>query len=289
MIMLTYYLFRVAAWIVPLLPVRFGYWLASLLGDVAYLIQASARHNVYSNLRRVLGPGASESELKKLTRLVFRNGAKNYYDLFRVPTIKVEELREIVRVSGIENLRQCLEAGKGVIIVAPHLGSFDLVAQIATAYSYKVTIPVEPIKPQKLFDLVTSIRAAKGISLVPVGRGASKEIYRALGRNEIVAIASDRDVMRNGVRVTFFGEETTVPDAPALLALRTGAGIVPGCSVRNDDGTYAIYIEPKLSMQVSGDFRQDVKANSQSITRALETFIRRHPDQWVAFEAVWNN
>ncbi len=286
--MLTYYLFSIAAIIVPVLPLRLGYWLASLLADVAYLFRTRARRNVQNNLKMVLGTEATGAEIKKLTRLVFHNGAKNYYDLFRIPKLRTEELSRLIKVYGMDNIERSLERGKGVILVAPHLGSFDLVAQVATVYSLKVTIPVEPVKPKKLFDLVTRTRAAKGINLVPVG-GASKEIYRALKDNEVVAIAADRDVMRNGVSVKFFGEETTVPYAPAVLAIRTGADIIPGCSVRNDDGSYAIYLDPKLDLQITGDTKEDVRINSQNVTNEMEKFIKKYPEQWVAFEAVWKN
>ncbi|MBI2952879.1 MAG: hypothetical protein HYY30_01080 [Chloroflexi bacterium] len=285
----TYYLFRVAAAIVPLMPLWLGYWLADVAAEISYRVWAGARRNVRGNQRRVLGSMATDADVERVTRQVFHSAAKNYYDLFRLPKLGLEELRRIVKVYGIENLVECLRDGKGVIIFAPHLGSFDLVAQIALVYSYKITIPVERIKPQKLFDLVTSTRGANGVQLVPVGGGALKHIYRALSGNEIVAIAADRDVLKNGIPVKFFGAETTIPEAPAVLAQRTGASLLPACCVRNGDGTYEIHLEPRLILQTSDNAREDVRVNSQTVAQILEKFIQRYPEQWVAFDAIWKN
>ncbi|MDA8189533.1 MAG: hypothetical protein M0T85_15450 [Dehalococcoidales bacterium] len=287
--MLTYWFFRIASVVVPHLPLRFGYWLATVIAGISFVVQTRARRNAENNLRHVLGPAASRSELEETTRMVFENSAKNYYDLFRVPGMDLDTIKRTVEVRGMENLLGALRAGKGAILVSPHMGNFDLAAQVAAPYSIKVTIPVERLKPQKLFDLITSTRAAKGVRLVPVGGGALKAIYQAIEANELVAIAADRDVMKNGIEVEFFGEKTTVPEAPALIASRTGAAIIPAYSVRHPDGTCTIYVEPVLQLRSSDNPRDDVRVNTQMITGVMERFIRENPEQWVVLEPVWGN
>ncbi len=285
--MLIYYVFRMAALLVPLVPLRLGYFVLTLIAELSCTFRPQACRIVEANLRRVLGPDADERTVKATARRVFHNGARNYFDLFRVRRLDLEQVRNIVTVEGWDNLEQARRPGKGAILAAAHLGNLDIVAQAAAANSLLVTIPVEHLSPQKLFDLVIGIRQTKGVSFVPVDGGALKAIYRALGRNEVVAIASDRDVLKNGVEVTFFGETTTVPNAPAILALRTGAAILPTCSLRHPDGTYSVRMEPALDVRYTGDLRQDVRYNTQQIVHALERFIRENPEQWVVFEPVW--
>ena len=53
--------------------------------------------------------------------------------------------------------------------------------------------------------------------------------------NEVVCLLADRDLTGDGVEVEFFGERTTLPGGPALLALRGGAPLLPaGCYFRPD-------------------------------------------------------
>lgn len=285
--MLKYYFFLIAATVVPLVPPRLGNWLADRMGDIAYRVRVRARRAVKGNLRQILGPEATERRLDTLARKVFRHAARNYYDLFRLQKLGIKALRAEVDVHGMEHLFKCVEEGKGGIAVAPHLGSFDVVAQMGPAHGLKITIPVEPLKPQKLFDLISRSRAANGIRLAAVGVTARKEIFGALARNEIVAMAADRDVTGKGIPVQFFGRETTVPDAPAFLSLHTGAPVVLTRGLRNPDGTYTLIVGPRIEMKRTGDMRLDVRVNTQIITEMLERFIRENPEQWVVFEPIW--
>ena len=65
---------------------------------------------------------------------------------------------------------------RGAILAAAHLGNIDLVAQVACARGLPVTIPIEPLEPPELLDLVTGLRAAHGLELVPVDRGALRAV-----------------------------------------------------------------------------------------------------------------
>ncbi|MCL4459847.1 MAG: hypothetical protein M1136_05740 [Chloroflexi bacterium] len=284
--MLTYILFRLGSAIVPLLPLRLGYRLVTLLADIAYWCQPRVRHNVESNLHRVLGP-TEDGRLRETVRGVFRSGARNYYDLFRIPRLNLAELTRIVTVHGWEYLEQALQGGRGVIIVSAHLGNFDLVAQMARVHSYSITIPVEHVKPQCLFELVNRTRASKGLRLIPLDQGALKAVQQALRRNEIVGLVVDRDIQQSGVSVRFFGETTKISNAPVVLSLRTGARILPARSERLADHAYAVHIYPPLELEISGNPTYDTQVNTQRIATIIEEFIRQEPDQWVVFEPIW--
>ena len=52
------------------------------------------------------------------------------------------------------------------------------------------------------------------MTVVPLGPQAGTAVLRALRANELVGLVSDRDIEGNGVKVEFFGEETTLPGGP---------------------------------------------------------------------------
>ncbi len=285
--MATYWLYRLASIIVPRVPARLGYFLADLAGELAYLLNWSSRRNVNGNLSRVLG--AANHNRQDIVRRVFRTGARNYFELFRLQSLDVEYINKVVTVEGWDHITDAMVEGKGVIAVAAHIGSFDLVTQVARSRNITVTLPVERVRPDRLFELVRRLRACQGLNLVSAGEGAVKTIYRALQDNHLVVIAADRDVQHSGMLVEFFGALTTVPTAPAIIARRTGAPVLPCCCLRRDDGSHIVHFDPPLELVHSPDRKQDIMRNTERIVRALEGFIRQHPDQWVVFRPVWDN
>lgn len=286
--MVTYYLFRLLSFLVPLLPVSLAYWLADCTGELGYAIGRRARANVESNLRHVLGPQTKPEQLRALAREAFRTQARNYLDLFRIPRLKLAEVDRLVEVEGWERWQEALAQGKGLIVVAAHLGNLEIVAMKAVVRGYAVTLPVEPLKPPKLFDLVLRLRRSQGLNVVAADETALKAIFRALRRNEVVALGADRDILGNGVEVPFFGQPALLPPAAALVALRTGSPILPVRSSRRPDGGYAAYVAEPIWLRPSGDRQRDVREGTARMAATLEEFIGAQPGQWVMFEDVWN-
>lgn len=286
--MLTYIAFRALSVVVPLLPPRLGYALATALGDVGCWLSPRARRSVQANLRRVLGDGAGPAE-RAAVKSVFRTAALNYYDLFRVPRLDLRKLERALVVRGWEHVEQARQEGKGVILVGPHLGNLDVVGQIAVLRSVPCVVPTERLRSERLLNLVSAIRASRGLRIVPTdGRAtAGRILVDALRRNELVGIIGDRNVQGNGMPVRFFGEVTDFPTGPVVLALRTGAPLLAGRAIRGRDRTFDIEITPPLELPRSGDFKNDVRLGTELLAAVLERFIREAPGQWIVFEPVW--
>ncbi|HID86389.1 MAG TPA: hypothetical protein EYP55_03300 [Anaerolineae bacterium] len=282
--MWIYYLYRLAGFLLPRIPPRLGYWLFARLGDLVYYVSGEARRNVRHNLRHVLG---EKEALEKRVREVFRNQLKNYFDLFRVPRLGPADLEKRLTVHGLEHIDQALAAGRGVILVSGHFGNFDVVAQILAFRSYKVIIVAEHLQPEPLYQYVCRLRASQGLQLIPVD-GSLKAIFKALRRNELVALAADRDVTESGIVVDFFGAPARLPDGYAQLARRTGARIVVGFSVRRPDNTFFAYAEPPLEVEMTDDRQRDVRVTVERVVALMERYLREHPEQWVMFQPIWN-
>jgi lauroyl/myristoyl acyltransferase len=285
--MWIYTLYRLAGLLLPRIPSRLGYWLCARLGDLAYHLGGEARRNVRHNLRHVLGEGVGEEAIERRVREVFRNQVKNYFDLFRVPRLRPADLEGRLTVHGLEHIDQALTAGKGVILVSGHFGNFDIVGQILAFRSYHVTIVAEHLQPEPLYQYICRLRASQGLRLIPVD-GSLKAIFKALRRNELVALAADRDVTESGIVVDFFGAPAQLPDGYAQLARRTGARIVLGFSARCPDNTYFAYVEPPLEAEVTGDRERDVRVTVEKVVALMERYLREHPEQWVMFQPLWN-
>ncbi len=255
---------------------------ARLGGLGAYAVGRGARAAVRANLRHVLGQPPPE----RLVRAVFQHGALNYYDILRLPRLDATTLRAVVEVRGWEHLEAARARGRGVLLVTAHLGSVSLVGQMVAVGGCPANVVVEAIEP-RLLELLGRLRARHGITPLPAGPGLLRAIVAALGRNEVVGLLSDRDVLGNGVEVTFFGARTHLPGGAAGLGLRTGAAVLPAFTARRPDGGYLGWFEPPVALVQSGNVRADVQANTERITRVVEAAIRRYPEQWTVFQPVW--
>ncbi|OGO05748.1 MAG: hypothetical protein A2Y60_01055 [Chloroflexi bacterium RBG_13_54_9] len=273
--------------IMPLLPFRVGYSVAVFFGDLAYFTARRSRRAVTQNIGKALGPEASNGKLNKTVHSVFRNAAKNYFDLLRIPAVDLGHLDGNLAIHGWRYFEEAKSEGKGVILVTAHLGNFDLVAQILAARNVGLTVLAEPLQPTCLFRFVTKLRESKGLTFLPIGLPALKATLRSLRSGGVVAVACDRDILRNGLALPFFGEETSFPIGAVELALRTGAAIVPAFSVRRANDRFDVYVEPPLPITVAGDHEQNVRQNLSKVITAMEKYIRCHPDQWVVFNPVW--
>ena len=285
--MLKYRLFSLASLVLPLLPTPVCYGLASVFGDLAYLLAPGARNVVCCNMRQALGLSADERRVRQAARQVFRNAAKNYVDLFRLPHFDLDHLNRKLAIHGLEYFQSALEQGKGIIIATAHLGNFDLVAQVLAARSHKFTVLVEPLQPEPLFRMVTGLRSSRGLSFLPMGTGGLRAILRSLQRGEIVGVACDRHLQGSGIRVEFLGKETTLPTGAVDLALRTGATVLPAFSIRQGGGRFALYIEPPLSFTISDG--SALTENMKRLVVPMEKYIRGYPEQWVVFRPIWQD
>jgi lauroyl/myristoyl acyltransferase len=287
--MFWYYLLLLLGFLTGIVPVRLSYAIASLLGDAAFFFWRSKGQVAVDSMRRVLGPDDQWSAAKALARQAFRHYAKSLVDFFRFPKLTACDLEALIAQSfGWENLESALQAGKGVILVAPHFGSWDFAGAILGLRGYRVHAVADAFKSQRANELVQRSRLARGIDIIPFG-GALKKLYQALRRGEIVGLVVDRPMAGSGVAVRFFGEEAYLPAGPAALALKTGASIILGYCVRHpqDETKFLGGFFPPLKFVPTGQRERDIQALTQKIAETLEAIIRLYPDQWYPFHNIW--
>ncbi len=250
-----------------------------------YLFSSGTRAAVCDNMRHVLGSETDRSSVRKAARGVVRNTIMNYFDLIKLPRKDHSDIEERVTKHGWYHLEDAYNSGKGLIIVTAHIGSFDTAAQSLAARSINTTILVEPLEPQKLLDHICSLRNSQGLSFIPADIGALRHLVRTLRNGKAILLTCDRDFAMDGIKMDFFGEETSMPAGAVRIAMKTGAVVVPAFNLRRAHGRYDVYVEPPIDMVTEGE--NAVAENVASVTRALERCISMGPDQWVVLSRIW--
>ena len=286
--MLKYWLFRLAGVVLPRVPGRWTSWLAAQAGGLAYRLGGTSRANLRSNLRHVLGQGASEGAIDAVGRQVFRHAAKSAVNLFQVPYLTGEELARTVTVNGWEHIEEARARGKGVIVVSGHFAGSEMAIHIAGWKGLHPVFLSEQLVPPALHDYVSRLRSTNGARLLPIGVNNSlKQAFRTLRQNGVLSIVADRDVTHSGRPVPFFGATACLPDGHVTLALRTGAAIIMGYSLRRPDDGFDLHLGAPIFLEPTGDQETDVQAGTERVAAAMETYIGAHPEQWTYFQRVW--
>ena len=208
-------------------------------------------------------------------------------EFFSLPWITKENLHEWIEVEGLEHYRSTRETGKGTLSIVSHFGNWEMMAVIFPLIAEPLHIVYRPLDNPLLNNLITWVRSLHGNVLIPK-EGAGLTIIRLLRKNKILGILSDQNVsVREGVFVDFFDRPACTGLGLAVLAMRSGAQVLPAFMPRMKDGKYKLIILPPADVVNTGDYEKDLFTNTQRFTNIIESVVREYPDQWFWLHQRW--
>lgn len=281
--------FKLVQSVLQRLPRSWAYALAVFAARFAWWFSPLARPRLEYNLQ-VACPELRENpeELKRLSWKNFRNHAKAYADLMQLPRAHVEAMGDRLKVEGLEHLEQARAMGKGILVVAAHMGSYEEAAAIWSATQAPVSLFAEEVEPRTLFEWYRETRARLGISVLTLDHGGIRKVLQALREQEIVITAIDRDITGTGYLMPFFGRLAPIPLGPAAIALRMGTPLLPACVYRRPDDSFGVMAGPVVVPDGQGSSRAEQVRLTEKLVRRLEEFIRGHPEDWHVPHRIWS-
>jgi len=283
--MFNYILYRIGQFIALSMPLKIGYKLAIFFSDLRYVFAYKDRHAVTANLKAIF-PEKSDKEIAEIRIWMFRNFAKYLVDFFRFQNLDKEYIQKNIKTENLHYFDDALAKGKGVIVLTAHLGNWELGGVVIAQSGYPFWAVVLPHKHKQVNKFFNDQRESKGIGVIHLGKAARQSLH-ILKENKALALVGDRDFTETGLVLDFFGKPTFFPEGPAVLALKTGAAIVPGFMFRNKDDTFTLSIEPPIEFIPTGNKEQDEIAIISKYKIIFEDYIRRFPDQWYMFIKFW--
>ena len=246
-------------------------------------MSSAKKANLATNLGIISGQ-TSPADYDEVDRAL-RSYGQYWAEGLKLPALGMDLLREhFVIGEGREHLVAAHAAGKGVIIVLPHIGSWEWGGAFIVSEGMPMTVVAEELEPPELFQWFTQQRERLGIRVVGLNSSASAVLLDVLGSGGVVGLLSDRDIQGGGAPVEMFGHDVTIPAGPATLALRTGAALLTACCyIGPGDDHYAV-ISPPIVVERQGKMREDTYRISQIIADELADLIRRAPEQWHVLE-----
>jgi len=279
--------YKVASFAANMTPGPVAHFMSGFAGNGFALASRDKREMIERHLRRV-NPALTGWALRRAVQDAFDSYARYWVESFRLPNLSKRVVERTFEIEGYDFITEALAHGNGAILALPHLGGWEWGGRWMAEQGHRMTVVVEPLDNVELFEWFKDLRADLGMTVVPLGPGATAAIIRALRANEIVCLLSDRDIQGGGVEVEFFGEVTTLPAGPATLSIRTGAPILPAAVYFTDGyNGHSTLVRPAVSATRLGGLRADVQRITQELARELEFLISRAPEQWHLFQPNW--
>lgn len=262
-------------------------WVGRRFGDLAYRVLPGRRSVARENLGLAFGRDRSPEEIALLCRRSFQHLGMTAVEACAFSFAPVTFLPSLVRVEGVEHLRSAMARGRGALLLTAHFGNWELLAASHILTGYPLSVVARPLDHPLLNRLVARLRARSGVELIEKRR-ALPSVLAALRRGRMVGILLDQNSSRReGVFVPFFGVSASTSKGLALLALKTGAPVVPVFIHREPDGHHRVVVGPALPVASTGNRDQDLLAATAAFTRVIEETVRRWPEQWFWVHRRW--
>ena len=278
--------FRLLLLIARWVPRSFLLSIGSAGGYVGYLLDRRHRRIALENLRLVYGKELAPSQAQRMARDCWRHFGRITCDTLCFPRFDRRAVGRLVHYEGLEHIRGAYAKGRGVLLFSGHFGHWELTALMQGFLGLPLVLVTRPLDNPLLEDILAGLRGLSGNRIVHK-RNAVREMLTALRSRLGVAIVLDQDARRDGVFVPFLGRLASTTPTLAMLALRTGAAVVPTYSVPRPDGSYTIVYEPEVRVDSTGDREADVRRVTAVCTQHIERWIREHPELWLWMHRRW--
>lgn len=276
---------QLAAFLWSRLPLPTIQALGALLGRLVYCIARSRRRRALANLEACFGDRFTPTERRRLLLLSCQNMITSCLELFALARMKPEQLLRLVDIEGREHLDAAVARGKGVMVITGHYGNWELLGAIVALLGHDLAVLARDSTDRETARLVNAARHA--LNMKVVSRDDLTEMVAWLRQGKVLGILPDQRQSRGGVILNFMGRPASTSTGPAVLALRTGAALVPGFARRLPDGRFHAVFCPPLEPPQGLPRSQAAAAYSQTVNDALARAISDHPEQWLWLHDRW--
>jgi KDO2-lipid IV(A) lauroyltransferase len=277
---LLFWLVKGLIFITEKLPRAVVYFVYGGLGRIAYYFSGKSRDKAIENLTIVFGKEKTPEEITDIAKKMFLNLGKNLATVMRVfPMKNLDQLYKQVRVIGKENLDAAYAKGNGVVLLTAHIGAFEILGTFI-GLNYKSIMVGTKLKDPRLDALIVASRSKGGSKYVHRGEN-TLQLMRSLKEGRVMIILIDQDTKVKSRFVDFMGIPAATPVGATMIALKTGADIVPVIVQMDAFDNQTITCMPALEVTRSSDAEKDLLDNTLRMNQAIDAFIRKDPSQWV--------
>jgi KDO2-lipid IV(A) lauroyltransferase len=269
------------------LPRRLARAVGAGLGAMAFALTRRLRRTGDRNLE-IAYPESDAPWRMHIVRQLYRNLGLHLAEFCLMSRYTPENTRDFVRYAGLEHYLAARDAGRGVLVVTGHLGLWELSSFYHSLMGCPMSMVIRRLDNPLVDRLVNGIRCLHGNTVVHKDDFA-RGLLGAMRRGETVGILMDTNMTPpQGIFVDYFGTPACTASGLARVAMRTEAAVLPGfLTWREDEKKYVLEFGEPLELVRTNNDEQDMAANTQICTTAIETWVRRYPEQWLWVHRRW--
>ena len=172
--------------------------------------------------------------------------------------------------------------GRGVVYMTPHMGCFEITAQVIgaqlAARHGPITVLYRPARQALLREVVEKARQREGVETAPTTLAGVRQMMRALRAGRAVGLLPDQVPPEGqGLWSPFFGQPAYTMTLAARLIQQTGATPLLLWGERLPRGQ-GFQLHVRAFPEVLSD---DLELAVGQINRAMESLIRECPEQYL--------
>lgn len=275
---------RVAFAIAGMFPIGPSRAFGAALGWLAYTVFRIRRSVAIENVIRSLD--VDEVAARAIVKRSYENLGRSLMEFVALRRMTLADAQQIFRMEGAEHMAEARSAGRGLVFVSGHQGSWEYLMVGFVTNDVPTSFLVGEQSNRRVDDLMNEVRARFGVELITKGM-ALKNVLRALRENRLVGMLADQDAGRNGVFVDFLGRPASTARGPALFAIRQRCPMVCGFVHRGRQGVLVAECTPPIWPDPDLDEEASVRDLTQRCTSALADAIRGHPDEYFWAHRRW--
>lgn len=258
------------------LPLPIAHGLGKLIGLALWYSRSSSSKVVLKNLELCFPNESKEQREAKAKASLIALG-QTYTEMgmsWMWPISKVDKV--ITQVEGIEYLQKALSDNNGIILIAPHLGNWELLNHFFRQYLF-MTVMYKAPKIPALDRFIFNTRKRVDVGLVPANKDGVMALFDLLNDKGTVAVLPDQlPSKKSGVYAPFFGHPALTGNLIGDLARKTSAYLLCCYAKRLEDGTYGVVLKPG-----NEEIRNpDLETSATALNESIEECILDCPEQY---------
>jgi KDO2-lipid IV(A) lauroyltransferase len=270
-------LLRIFIYLLSLLPLPVARLPGRVFGSLAWLANTRMAHTTRKNLRLCF-PDLDEQALEELGRESLQQTFQTIMEAGAIWLWPPERTLGLIHtVTGQEKLAAAVQAGNGVLAIAPHLGNWELFGlylnNCGCGQSWQL---YQPPDSRALDSFILQARSRGGARMVPTDNKGVGELLKALRRGEIAGILPDQVPPDSGGEFApFFGIPALTMTLFNRLQQKTGARVLVGVALRKGPGFEIQLTEPHPDV-----YAEDMPTALAGLNRSIEAVVKAAPAQY---------
>ena len=253
------------------------------LGSLGYFPLRFRRRLVETHLRLAFSDKDADW-IHATARSAYAHLGREAIATIRLARMTRDDVLARTTVIGLEAFREALAEGRGVVIASGHIGNHEIGAAALAARGIPLDLVVQR-QGNPLFDasLIAS-RQRLGLGVIDRAK-ATRLAIKSLRQGRAVAFAADQNAGKAGIFVPFFGRPASTHRGAALFAVKTGAPLFLGTSIRQGQ-RYEVTLQ-LVEVDRTGELDDVVYRLTVAFTERLEAVVRTAPEQYLWLHRRW--